>query len=59
MHIHLKFIFTYRIVQALESILETLIEQENFTSVQVIQEDVALIAEQVSDGATVHLITHV
>ena len=51
-------LFVYRIVQAFESILDTLIDQENFTNIRVIEEDVTLIAEQVSKGAARHLVTH-
>ena len=42
--------FVFRIVQSFETIVDTLISQENFTEVLVIEEDVALIAEQVSDA---------
>ena len=41
-------LFDYRIVQAFEAIIDTLISQENFTKIFVIEEDMALIAEQVS-----------
>ena len=41
-------LFDYRIVQAFESIVDTLINQENVTETRVIEEDVALITEQVS-----------
>ena len=37
-----------RIVQAFESIVDTLISQDNITEIRVIAEDVALIAKQVS-----------
>ena len=39
----------HRIVQQFENIVEALIEQENFTNVSVIAEDVALVGERVSD----------
>ena len=41
-------LFDYRIVQAFESIVDTLISQENVSEIVVIEEDVALITEQVS-----------
>ena len=41
-------LFDYRIVQVFETIVDILISQENFTKVLVIEEDMALIAEQVS-----------
>ena len=37
-----------RIVQQFENILEALIQQENFTTIEVVAEDVALVAERVS-----------
>ena len=37
-----------RIVQQFENIVEALIQQENFTNISVIAEDVALVAERVS-----------
>ena len=42
------FSYTNRIVQSFESIIDTLISQETFTDILVIEEDVALIAQQVS-----------
>ena len=42
------FSYTNRIVQSFEIIVEVLISQENFTEVLVIEDDVALIAEEVS-----------
>ena len=41
--------FDYRILQAFEAIVGTLITQENFTEILVIEEDMALIAEKVSE----------
>ena len=37
-----------RIIQAFESIVDTLISQDNVTEIRVIAEDVALITKQVS-----------
>ena len=41
-------LFDYRVLQAFETIVDTFISQENFTKIFVIEEDMALIAEQVS-----------
>ena len=39
---------TYRIVKAFDSIVDALIEQENFTNISVVQRDLALKGERVS-----------
>ena len=41
-------VFDYRIVQAFESIVDTLISQDNFKEVRVIEDELALIAKRVS-----------
>ena len=46
---HYPIVSTLRIVQSFETIVDTLISQENFTEVRVIEEDVALVAGQVSN----------
>ena len=45
--LYYPFSSTLRIVQAVETIVDTFIAQENFTEIRVIEEDVALIADQV------------
>ena len=42
-------LFFDRIVQQFENIVEALIQQENFTNISVVAEDVALVGERVSN----------
>lgn len=46
----------HRIVQAFGSIVDTLIGQENFTNFHVIEDDVTLIADQVSEEGVTYLV---
>ena len=39
--------FILRIVQQFENIVEALIQQENFTNISVVTEDIALVGERV------------
>ena len=41
------FLFSHRIVQQFENIVEVLIQQQNFTNLTVIAEDVAVVGESV------------
>ena len=45
-------LFSCRIVQAFENIVDTLIGQNNFTNISIVARDVALIAETVSSCKT-------
>ena len=40
--------YVYRIVKAFDSIVDALIQQENFTNISVVQRDLALKGERVS-----------